>query len=34
LYRITVRGEQVAAAATISDAPKRASVGLLGLEPT
>jgi DNA-binding PadR family transcriptional regulator len=34
LYRITVRGEQAAAAATISDAPKRASVELLGLEPT
>jgi PadR family transcriptional regulator, regulatory protein PadR len=34
LYRITVRGEQAAASATISAAPKRASVGLLGLEPT
>jgi DNA-binding PadR family transcriptional regulator len=34
LYRITVRGEQAAASAAISDAPTRASVGRLGLEPT
>jgi PadR family transcriptional regulator, regulatory protein PadR len=34
LYRLTVRGEQAAAAAATSDAPKRASVGRLGLEPT
>ena len=34
LYRITVRGEQAATSAAISDAPKRASVGRLGLEPT
>ncbi len=34
LYRITVRGELAAAAATVSDAPKRAPVGQLGLEPT
>jgi PadR family transcriptional regulator, regulatory protein PadR len=34
LYRITVRGEQAAASAAISDAPTRAPVGRLGLEPT
>ena len=34
LYRITVRGEQAAASAVISEAPKRVSVGRLGLEPT
>ena len=34
LYRITVRGEQAAASATISEAPSRAPVGRLGLEPT
>jgi DNA-binding PadR family transcriptional regulator len=34
LYRITIRGEQAAASAALSDAPRRASVGRLGLEPT
>ena len=34
LYRITVRGEQAATSAVISEAPTRVSVGRLGLEPT
>ena len=34
LYRITVRGEQAAASAAISDTPHRVPVGRLPLEPT
>ena len=34
LYRITVRGEQAATSAAISDTPHRVPVGRLGLEPT
>ena len=33
LYRITIRGEQAATAAAISDTPHRVPVGRLGLEP-
>ncbi len=33
LYRITVRGEQAATSAAISDAPRRTPVRGLGLEP-